>query len=101
MPINQVVEFLLTKEYGFLLDHVQKCEWEIKEVDAADLVIPNTHYAGKVSNTQIYKDHNLPIGIYVEKDGKYSLVDGYHRYIELVVQQKDNKVKIIVGKRHD
>lgn len=99
MSTSQFVEYLLKKEYGFLLDRVQNLEWKIIEVAAADLIVPNTHYAGKVrGNTKIYENHTLPIGVYVECDGKYSLVDGYHRYVEIVVQQNQKKVRIIAGK---
>jgi hypothetical protein len=43
-----------------------------------------------------YKDYTLPRGIVLEKDGKYRLIDGYHR---VSACNKSDNMLVIVAKK--
>lgn len=97
--IKDKIKFILTLEYGFVLPKLENAKFEIVEVDRADLQksIANEHYYSKISIKDNHRtDSSLPIGIYEEKDeNSFLIVDGYHRYIEHVMNGKNKKLKII------
>lgn len=99
--LDALVQFLLTAEYGYVLDRLEGLTWRIIEVPVKDLRVANDHYLGKVSNEVVEIDDTLPIGIYTMKNGKYTLVDGYHRYTVVrqveAKQRKEMMVQIIAG----
>lgn len=96
---NKRIEFVLEKEYGNLLASVGQRKWSVKKIDSSLLLVGNKEYVKKIPITQrgVYQKHNLPIGIYIKIGQKYQLVDGYHRYVEIVQAQKENPVEIICG----
>lgn len=101
-PQQKIIE-VLKLEYGHLLPQLEGMKWTLMEdVDIKDLIVPNVEYMKKVDST-IYPDMNeyeLPIGIYTDAgNGKFKLVDGYHRLISAQRATKKKKFSIIVGKK--
>ena len=94
--LDALVQFLLTAEYGYVLDRLEGLAWKVVEVPVKDLRVPNDQYLGKVSTDNIEFDDTLPIGLYVDSGENYVLVDGYHRYTNVRKQQKQT-VTIIAG----
>ena len=117
MSPSEKIEFLLTKEYGFLLEDIKGKNWIEVEVNMDDLVVPNQGYSKKLTGVRHYQDHvkkeydwqpsllDLPIGIYAPLEGgKYKIIDGYNRHFAVVnyfnsnKKLKNKKVKIITYK---
>lgn len=90
---TEKIEALLTLEYGYVLDALFNCEYEIKEIDKTDIKFQREHYT-KLDQSVIesYKKYDLPRGIVVAERDKYRLIDGYHR-----VSAADETVKILVA----
>ena len=90
---DERVRFVLEKEYGFLLPHLVDAEFDVeyvpreklfsKKLDATDF------YQKKPYDYVYYYDVNydkkLPIGIYNPVADNYYVVDGHHRYEDLVL----------------
>lgn len=94
---NKRIEFVLEKEYRYLIDSVKNKNWNIEEVPVSSIKVGNDEYRKKVESG-FYEEHNLPIGIYLKEGDFYRIVDGYHRYVSIVGGKKREKVEIIVGK---
>ncbi len=103
---NDQVKYVLELEYGYLLDDLKDCTFEIINAEKRDLIAGNDYYRKKVQKGTYCKDkYKLPIGIYLEDgknrlDGaKYRLIDGYHRFVDLVSGAKETDVfEIVLGK---
>jgi hypothetical protein len=83
LSTNERLEYVLNKEYGFLLDSLKGKNYIIKSVDFNDLMAGNEGYKKKVDKNIYDQSYNLPIGIYLKQEDKYKLIDGYHRYVSL------------------
>lgn len=79
--LAQKVEFLLTLEYGYLLDGLKK-RYKIMKVDRKDVAIGHPQHYRRLERPVVdqYKDYNLPIAVCISENGRYRLIDGYHRY---------------------
>jgi hypothetical protein len=91
---NERIEYVLKKEYGFLLDSLVEKTFNEREVQVCDLVVGNETYRKKIkSGTYTNENYGEPIGIYL-KDAwnKYRLIDGYHRYVDLATGKKTVKI---------
>jgi hypothetical protein len=107
--LTERVEYLLNLEYGSILPELQDSLYEIMDVKKDDL------YFGSISNKKstlkeieksstefygyYYDDMNYGRdsikGIVIEKDGKYRVIDGYHRclaserkYLKVLISRK-------------
>lgn len=87
------IKYILVKEYGFLLEPLEGKTFREIEVNSGDLRVGNNEYRKKVKRGVYNDNYDLPIGLYLKSEDKYKLVDGYHRYVDLVT--KDKIVKII------
>ncbi|RDJ35190.1 MAG: hypothetical protein DWQ19_10220 [Crenarchaeota archaeon] len=89
------IEYILKLEYGHLLPEVQGKRWLIKKVDKNDVVFGQKLYHEKLDQSVIekYQDYPFPRGICLFQDGKYRIIDGYHR-----LAAGEDKVKIIWAK---
>jgi hypothetical protein len=82
---RQRIEFVLTKEYGFVLPSVAECKtWEVKTIKKIDLILPNQDrlfYVRKMDSNLIasYREYPYARGVAIKDGAKYRLVDGYHR----------------------
>jgi hypothetical protein len=93
------IKFVLELEYGYVLDSLKDVSFEIVDSQKKDLIAGNEVYRKKVQKGT-YKKHNLPVGIYLEDGNKFRLIDGYHRFVDLVCPSKDSdSFEVIVGKK--
>jgi hypothetical protein len=79
--LKEKVEYILKLEYGFILDSIKDCEFEITIIKTSDLVFPQKTHLEKVKKAAIYKglkkDNILGVCFF---DGKqYKIIDGYNR----------------------
>lgn len=90
------IMFVLEHEYGYILDSLKNAtDCHIKEVITYDIVIPQQEHYRRLNKDVVaaYKDYSLPICVCLETDGKYKLIDGYHR---MHAHRHNFKNKIIV-----
>jgi hypothetical protein len=90
------IEFILTLEYGYILDCLKDCNYTIDTIKKSDIKFGNDSYSKKVNKLEAYSDENytLPRGIVTHFDDWYKLVDGYHRFNSCTKA----KIKMIVAK---
>jgi hypothetical protein len=94
---NKRINYILEKEYGYLLDCLKNKKYKEEKVDVSSIRIGNNNYLRKVDCDfkNYYKNDDLPIGIYLKQEDKtYRIIDGYHRY---VMNNNQKKVKIIIA----
>lgn len=93
--IKEKIEFLIILEYGTLLDKIKNKNYEIIDVLKSDIILGQKIYADKISSDvyEHYTDDKFKLirGICIFENGKYRLIDGYHR----VTSTKMKTVKII------
>ena len=93
---NRKIEFVLEKEYGYLLNRIKHKTWKTQKVPKALVVPQNETYRKKISlDYRLCKD--LPIGIYIKNGQEFELIDGYHR----LVSSNRKEVEIIYCEKHD
>jgi len=94
---DQLIEFVLIEEYGYLLPKLQNSVYTIETVLLKDIVIPNDSYVRKLDKDIIesYKNYD---GIVAILDGDNHVIDGYHRIIA-AQQGEKKKVKVIVARK--
>jgi hypothetical protein len=75
------IRMALTNEYGYLLDELKDCHFELIDINLNDIIFgqPDHYRKLRVDIIEKYRDYEGICGIVKEKDGKYSIVDGYHR----------------------
>ena len=89
------IEYVLEKEYGFILDELKDKKFELKKVPF-NLLRANSIYSKKINPVDKYKfSEDDAIGIYIDRGGYYSLIDGNHRFCELTNQKHKKSVNII------
>jgi len=75
--IKEIVEYLLTLEYGFLLPVVRDKTWSFRKIDPKSLVLGQQDHYRKVSRNSLdlYQDWDLPVAVCVRlPDGKYRII---------------------------
>ena len=107
--LTKRVEYLLNLEYGSILPELQDSLYEILDVEKDDL-----HF-GSISNKKntlkeiensstktygyFYDDRNYGKdsikGVVIEKDGKYRVIDGYHRCLA----SERKHLKVLIAKK--
>jgi hypothetical protein len=95
--VSDMVKFLLQKEYGYILDKIEKCtNYSIEFVDRSQIVFPQKEYQSAVSKKDLsYIDDNKfnICGVCLKELDKYKVIDGYHRLTYFT--KKQPKVLII------
>jgi len=84
---EDLIVYLLEKEYGYLLDKLKGKSWKLDIVNISDIVFPQKEHYYKVNNKSesglinYYSDndYNLPRGVVLKDGNKYRVIDGYHR----------------------
>lgn len=91
--LEDKIQFLLQKEYGYILDSIKDKEYELKIIDKSDIHFPQDSYHKKIEIEHFYLDNNYnSIRGVCQFDGKkYKVIDGYHR----LTATKEEKIKII------
>lgn len=92
---NERIEYVLVKEYGYLLPRLQGKKYIEELVSVEDIAVGNEQYIKKVDSGHYNDGYNLPIGIYEFDGHKYRIIDGYHRYIAF--QNTKKEIPIIVA----
>jgi hypothetical protein len=91
---DEKILYVLKLEYGYVLEGLEKLHFTIRKVDKKDIFFPQEGYAKRLDPDMLerYEKWELPRGICVEDNGKYKVVDGYHR-----CTAGKGKIEIIVG----
>lgn len=90
--VSEKIEFILKKEYGYVLDSISNSTYNIETVDIDKIFFPQKEHLKKVLNDRVYYDDSNTIkGICIKEKDIYRVVDGYHRLSS--TQRK--KIKII------
>lgn len=95
------IKELLKREYGYLLDRLKTATFEVVRVNLSDVQLRQDEYARKVSEENLstieVSSRFFPVALCEEADdGKYAVIDGYHRVAKLK-DTKKRKVFIVVA----
>ena len=91
------IEYVLNLEYGYILEKLEGCNYEIDVIGRGVLSFQREHYQTLDSEAvSSYKEYDLPRGICLKEGDRYRLIDGYHR-VSAASPQKP--IKIIVAKK--
>lgn len=83
-------------EYGYILDEVKSIDdWKIIEIENNEVSIGQLEHFVKINKDVVkkYSDFDLPRCTLIFKDGRYKLIDGYHR----LAANNEVKCKAIFG----
>jgi hypothetical protein len=88
------IEFVLVKEYGYILEPLKGRYYKVGTVDKEDLTYQDDHYhrldSAVVNGYR--KDYDLPRGLCLRKGDLFRLIDGYHR-----VAAGDGKLRMVIA----
>jgi hypothetical protein len=83
IDLTSRIEYLLKLEYGNILPDLQNRQYSIETVERDSIIFGSDEHFRKVNtkNLDHYSDKNYHgiRGIALVKDGKFRLIDGYHR----------------------
>jgi hypothetical protein len=83
IDLTSRIEYLLKLEYGNILPDLQNRQYSIETVERDSIIFGSDEHYRKVNtkNLDHYSDKNYHgiRGIALVKDGKFRLIDGYHR----------------------
>jgi hypothetical protein len=94
------IRYVLNLEYGYLLPELEKCDFAIEKISTGYITNVNNGYHKIKIGTYNSKSYSLPIGIYLKNNERYRLIDGWHRYTDLVLIEKLDIVEIIAAKEN-
>jgi hypothetical protein len=81
--VKNRVEYLLNLEYGYILPELLDKDYRVITINKSDIVFGNEKHLKNVSTKDLdfYSDTNYDgiRGVVTKKDGKYKVIDGYHR----------------------
>lgn len=78
---REKMEYILILEYGYLLDVLKDCYWEIRQIKRSDVIQCQDAYIKKVPFCDFYRNWNLPLCVVTPgSQNGYRLIDGYHRF---------------------
>lgn len=89
---TEKINFLLKKEYDYLLAHLLGKKYILGTV-SKKILLRQMDYYKKTNLEEYYVDYNLPRGIVVQQDDSYRLIDGYHR----VKASNEDEVKVWIA----
>ena len=90
------IKFILKNEYGYVLPRIEKMKnVEIVSINVQHIELPNENYTEKIKcdDNFDYTNYDLPAAICVKRGEYYSVIDGYHRVLYAL---KNNKKKISI-----
>lgn len=77
---SDYIRKILVSEYGYLLESLKNSTFSIIEVETKDIVFPSKIQSDNVKKKYLYSYRKHKIcGIVRESNGKYKVIDGYHR----------------------
>jgi hypothetical protein len=91
--LKDKIEYLLKLEYGYVLDTLKDCNYQIQEVDKNLIFFPQKSHFKKVKKKTNYKNRQKDniMGLCLLEDGSYRVIDGYNR----LSQSRSKSVTII------
>ena len=94
---NQRIEHLLYLEYGSVMPKLIGTNYTLESIKKSDIIIGNKEYHNELYKTNYYsdKEYDLIRCLVLEQDGKYKLIDGYHR----ISSTNKEEVLVIVAKK--
>lgn len=90
---KEYIEFVLNKEYGYLLEILKDKKYKIKTIDILEI---EPHDFNKHKSSECTWINNLPIGIYIKNGSKYRCIDGHHR-LNKAYELDQNKLKVVLA----
>lgn len=101
--LKDKINFILKREYGYLLPELEGCDYELSTIDINDVVFGSDGHYKKIQQENLehyYANSYEGIRGVLKKDGpKYKIIDGYHRmYAGGLGKLKSNDVKVILVK---
>lgn len=93
---DEKIRNILIMEYGYLLDDLKTSTFSVIEVDTKNIILPQEEHANNLNEDKVksYKNHSGICGIVREKNGKYKVIDGYHR---ITANLNKSKIKVILS----
>jgi len=102
--LSDKIKYVLSIEYGYLLDDISNSEFNLIEIDKSDIdfsALNKNHISNiekslplKYNNYIFYDEkYTLPRGVVRKFGNKYKIIDGYHR----ILSAGDNKFKVFVA----
>jgi len=90
--LSKQVEFVLNKEYGYLLEEVKNKRWIEIYVDKNSIIFGQKDHFLRLDKTIVdqYKNYPFIRGICLKKGNKFKVLDGYHR-----LSAGDGHIKIL------
>lgn len=90
---DEYVKKILTDEYVYILESLEGSKFKIVEIKTKDVIFPQREYNNfiKSQNLSSYKNRKGICGLVKMIDGKYHVIDGYHR-----INANINRLKIKV-----
>jgi hypothetical protein len=87
---------ILIMEYGYLLDELKISSFSVIEIDTQDIIFPQEEHSKNLNKDKVngYKNHSGICGIVKEKNGKYKVIDGYHR---ITANLNKTSIKVILS----
>ena len=83
IDLTERIEYLLKLEYGHILPALQGLKYSIEMVERDSIIFGSDEHYRKVNTENIdhYSDKNYSgiRGVAIFKDGRFRLIDGYHR----------------------
>lgn len=93
------IEFVLELEFKRVLPDLRGKEWSITNVPYDDLLFTNKTLYEKCleSDTEYLQKYRLPRGLCIRNsDGKFRVIDGYHRLSAAIKDEKNEKESCLV-----
>jgi hypothetical protein len=98
LSFNEQVELLIRMEYETILDDLKDVDYEIVTLETEDIILSNVDYKKSLVKEHFthYDDYEYDgiRGIVLLKNGRYKLIDGYHR----MTTTKSKEVRVILAK---
>ena len=96
--LTKRIEYLLMLEYGEILPALQGLKYSIEMVERDSIIFGSDEHYRKVNTESIdyYSDKNYTgiRGIALVKDGRFRLIDGYHRSST----SENIKIQLLIGR---
>lgn len=98
IDLKSRVEYLLMLEYGEILPDLKDIQYSIETVERDSIIFGSDEHYRKVNTKSLdhYSDKNYTgiRGIALVKDGKFRLIDGYHRSST----SENIKIQLLIGR---
>jgi hypothetical protein len=96
--LTKRIEYLLMLEYGSILPTLKGIQYSIQNVERDSIIFGSDEHYRKVNTESIdyYSDKNYTgiRGIALVKDGRFRLIDGYHRSST----SENIKIQLLIGR---